>query len=169
MRSQLASKRAGTAKAKERGEIRGTRTKIYKQKGTGRARQGDGKAGHFVGGGVIHGPRPRTFEVKVNKKTRKAALVAALSRRQQEGRLAVIDDMTLAEIKTKRVAGVLSAFEAPKALLCDVANDNLQRSARNLATAHYVGVGQLNVYDILRHDNLLLSKAAVEALTERMG
>ena len=85
VRGQLASRRAGTAKAKERGEITGSRQKRWKQKGTGRARQGDGKAGHFVGGGVIHGPRPRTFEVKVNKKVRKAALCAALSRRQQEG------------------------------------------------------------------------------------
>ncbi len=92
VRAQMAAKRSGTAKVKERGEIVGSTAKVYRQKGTGRARQGDKKGNHCVGGGVAHGPRPRAYNIKVNKKTRRAALCAALSRRQQEGRLVVLMD-----------------------------------------------------------------------------
>ncbi len=169
VRAQLAYKRTGSAKVKERWEIRGSQRKMWKQKGTGRARQGSRKAPHWSGGGVVFGPRPRTFQVKVNKKTRRAALLAALSRRNQEGKLVVIDDMTLDAIRTKRMAGVVQAFESKSTLFCDVPNDKAHLSTRNLSSAHFVPVGQLNVYDVLRHETLLISKAAVDALQERMG
>ena len=144
--AQLAARRCGTAAAKERNAIRGTRQKKWRQKGTGRARQGDGKGVHFVGGGVVHGPRPRSFEKKVNKKTRTAALCAALSRRQQEGRLVVVDSFAVPEIKTKSVASVLSRWDGNKTLIIDSVNENLARSARNLADASYLSTDGLNVY-----------------------
>ena len=169
VRAQLAARRAGTAKTKGRSEINRTGAKAWKQKGTGRARQGDRKAPHWVGGGVVHGPQPRSYVKKVNKKVRAAALYAALSRRAQEGRLHVVDDMALGAIKTKAVANVLAKFAAPKALLVDGDNTNLQLATKNLASAHYLSVGELNVYDILRHDDLLLSKSAVESLQARVG
>lgn len=169
VRAQLASRRAGTAKTKGRSELTRTTAKPWKQKGTGRARQGDRAAPHWVGGGTVHGPTPRSFAVKVNKKIRRAALCAALSRRTQEGRVVVIDDLALERIKTKRVAGIVAGFEAGKALFVDTDNDKLRFSARNLAHAHFLPVGDLNVYDILRHETLLISKAAVEDLQARIG
>mgnify|MGYP001320841840 CR=1 FL=1 len=168
VRNQRAERRAGTAKTKERGEIKGSTAKAWKQKGTGRARQGNKKAPHFVGGGVAHGPRPRSFGVKVNKKTVTAALVAALSRRQQEGRLVVLDKFELAEIKTKNVASVLSTFEINKGLIVDVNNDNLAKSTGNLASSNYLAVDGLNVYDVLKHDTLMMTQEAVQKLEGRL-
>jgi len=169
VRAQLAARRAGTAKVKGRAEVKHTTKKLFKQKGTGRARQGMKSAPHWVGGGVVHGPQPRSFAVKVNKKVRRAALCAALSRRQQEGRLVLIDDLALGQIKTKRVAEIVGRFEAGRALFVDTMNDTLRLSARNMPEAHYLQVGELNVYDILRAETLLMSKAAVEDLHARIG
>jgi len=168
VRAQLAARRAGTASTKTRGDLTRTNMKPWRQKGTGRARQGDKKAPHWVGGGVALGPHPRSFAFKVNKKVKRAALCAALSRRQQEGRLLVIDDLRLPEVKTKRVASALSGFGAPKSLIVDTDNPSLHLSARNLPKAHYLPVGDLNVYDILRHDHLVISRSAAEALQGRM-
>ncbi len=167
--AQLAARRSGTASAKERNAISGTRQKKWRQKGTGRARQGDGKAVHFVGGGVVHGPRPRSFEKKVNKRTRVAALCAALSRRQQEGRLVVLDAFEVAEIKTKSVASALSKWDGTRTLIIDGDNENLAKSAKNLADASYLSTDGLNVYDILLHDTVMVTKAAVEAIEGRLG
>ena len=169
VRAQMAAKRSGTAKTKERGEVRGSRRKMWKQKGTGRARAGDGKAPHWVGGGVAFGPRPRDYDIKVNKKIRRAALRSALSRRQQEGRLVVLEDFELAAIKTRSVVDILSTFEAAKALIVDGPNDNLAKSANNLKTSHYLTVDQLNVYDVLKHDTLMLTRRAIEAIEGRLG
>ena len=168
VRYQLAARRSGTAKAKERWEINKTTAKVWRQKGTGRARQGSKRAPQWVGGGVVFGPKPRDFAPKVNKKVRKAALKAALSRRHQEGALVVVEDFQLPDIKTKRVAEVLTAFEAPKTLIVDVDNEVLGKSARNLGAAKYLPVVGLNVYDILRHDKLILTKAAAEAIEGRL-
>lgn len=168
VRNQRAERRAGTAKTKERGEIQGSTAKAWKQKGTGRARQGNKKAPHFVGGGVAHGPRPRSFGVKVNRKTVKAALIAALSRRQQEGRLVIIDRFDLGEIKTKSVVNVLSTFEVSKGLIVDVTNEKLARSAGNLAHSNYLAVDGLNVYDVLKHDTLMMTQEAVQKLEGRL-
>ena len=169
VRAQMASKRSGNAKVKERGEIRGSRRKLWKQKGTGRARVGDRKAPHWVGGGVALGPRPRDYAIKVNKKTRREALRCALSRRQQEGRLVVLEDFELEAIKTKSVTAVLKAFDASKALIVDGPNETLALSTNNLATSNYLSVDQLNVYDVLLHDTLMVTRRAVEAIEGRLG
>ncbi len=169
VRAQLAASRQGTHDTKERSEVTGSVRKIYKQKGTGRARHGNRKAGIFVGGGTVFGPHPRSYAFKVNKKVRFAALCSALSRRAQEQQVVIIDDLSLPAIKTKQVAGLLTRFEAKKALIVDVPNENLQLSTRNLPNAQYSPVAGLNVYDILKHDTLVLSKAAAAALNERIG
>lgn len=169
VRAQMASKRGGNAKVKERGEIRGSQRKLWKQKGTGRARVGDRKAPHWVGGGVAMGPRPRDYTIKVNKKLRREALRCALSRRQQEGRLLVLEDFELEAIKTKNVTAVLSAFDAQKALIVDGPNDALALSTNNLATSNYLTVDQLNVYDVLLHDTLLVTRRAIEAIEGRLA
>lgn len=169
VRGQMAAKRSGTAKVKERGEVAGTGAKAYRQKGTGRARQGNKKGPHYVGGGVAHGPRVRSYDLKVNKKTRRAALCAALSRRQQEGRLLVIEGFELAQPRTKEVAGMLSHFELDKALIVDGGNANLALGARNLPRANYLDSAGVNVYDILKHDTLVLTRQAVEALERRLA
>jgi large subunit ribosomal protein L4 len=168
VRNQRAERRAGTAKTKERGEIKGSTAKAWKQKGTGRARQGNRKAAHFRGGGVSHGPRPRDFSGKVNRKTVQAALMAALSRRQQEGRLVVVDSFALTEIKTSQVASVLSTFEVSKGLIVDVKNEALAKSANNLANSNYLAVDGLNVYDVLKHDTLMMTQEAVQQLEGRL-
>jgi len=169
VRAQLASKRQGTHATKERSEVAGSVKKIWKQKGTGRARHGSRKAPQFVGGGTVFGPHPRDYSFKVNRKVRTAALISALSRRTGEGKLVVIEDLSLPKIQTKQVAALQTRFEAPKALFVDVENSNFQLSTQNLASAHYIGVGGLNVYDILKYDTLVLSKAAAVALQERIG
>ena len=168
VRAQRAAQRAGTAKTKERSEVLGSRAKAWRQKGTGRARQGSRQAVHWRGGGVVHGPRPRSFAKKVNKKTRRAALCAALSRRQEEGRLLVLDNFTLPQIKTKQVAEVLTRFELNRALIVDVENANLDRSARNMTAVNFLRVSGLNVYDILRHDHIVLTQEAVSAIERRL-
>jgi large subunit ribosomal protein L4 len=168
VRNQRAERRAGTAKTKERGEIKGSTAKAWKQKGTGRARQGNRKAAHFRGGGVSHGPRPRDFSGKVNRKTVQAALMAALSRRQQEGCLVVVDSFALTEIKTSQVASVLSTFEVSKGLIVDVKNEALAKSANNLANSNYLAVDGLNVYDVLRHETLMMTQEAVQQLEGRL-
>ncbi len=169
VRSQLAAARQGTHATKERSDVSGSVKKIYKQKGTARARHGNRKANIFVGGGTTFGPQPREYVLKVNKKVRVAALCSALSRRASENQVIVLEDITLPQIKTKQVAGLLTRFEVKKTLIVDVPNENLELSTRNLPHAQYLPVAGLNVYDILRHDTLVLSKAAVAALSERMA
>jgi large subunit ribosomal protein L4 len=169
VRAQMASKRSGNAKVKERGEIRGSRRKLWKQKGTGRARVGDRKAPHWVGGGVALGPRPRDYAIKVNKKLRREALRCALSRRQQEGRLLVLEDFELEAIKTKNVTAVLTAFDASKALIIDGPNETLALSINNLVASNYLTVDQLNVYDVLLHDTLMVTRRAIAAIEGRLG
>jgi large subunit ribosomal protein L4 len=169
VRAHLAATRQGTHDTKERSEVVGSVRKIYKQKGTGRARHGNRKAGLFVGGGTTFGPHPRSYAIKVNKKVRFAALCSALSRRAEEKQVIVIDDLNLPQIKTRQVAGLLSRFALEKALIVDVPNENLSLSTRNLPNAQYTPVAGLNVYDILKHDTLVLSKAAAAALNERIG
>jgi large subunit ribosomal protein L4 len=169
VRAQLGARRSGTATVKERNAIIGSTAKVWKQKGTGRARQGSKKGPHWVGGGVAHGPSHRSFAKKVNKKTRKAALRAACSRRQQEGKLVVLDGFDLEAPKTKQVCSVLDTFGMSKALIVDLDNANLAKSARNLPSSMFLPVAGVNVYDVLRHDVLVLTKNAAEALQERLA
>ena len=169
VKAQLASRRKGTHKVKNRAEIRGTGAKMYRQKGTGRARHGDEKAPQFRGGGQAFGPKPRDYAYRPTRKMRKGALRSALALKLQEGRLLVVEDFELPEIKTKRLAEVLDRLEVPKSSLIvdEAANDKLRLSARNLAEHQYLPPEGVNVYDLLRHEHLILTKSAVDALVAR--
>lgn len=169
VKAQLASRRSGTAKVKGRSEIAGSRTKIYRQKGTGNARHGAKSAPIFVGGGQVHGPRPRSYAWRPTRKMRLGALRGALSMKLNEGRLVVVDDFELSEIKTKKLAEVLGKLEVGKsAIIVDAKdNNNLRLSARNLPKFSFLPPEGVNLYDLLRHDTLVLTKKAVEALEQR--
>jgi large subunit ribosomal protein L4 len=165
VRAQLAARRSGTACAKTRGEIKHTTKKLYRQKGTGRARQGSGNAPHFVGGGRAFPPKPRSYAMKLNKKTRRAALMSVLSEKVQQGHLKVVDGFELEAIKTKAALGALTTLGAGKALVVDQAgNDNLRLSVRNLRDHKYIAADGLNVYDLLRFDHLVVTRSAIEQI-----
>ena len=166
---QLAKRRAGTHKAKTRAEIARTGAKLYKQKGTGRSRQGSIRAPHHVGGGQAHPPRPRDWAYRPPRKVRIGALVSALSLLVKEGRLTVVDKLAFAEKKTKTAQTVLRALGASKkALVVDAKeNENLKVSVRNLEDALFLPPEGVNVYDLLRHDHLVVSSDAVKALEDR--
>jgi len=163
---QLAKRRAGTASTKRLGEIRGSAKKMWKQKGTGQARQGSKRAPHWVGGGSVFGPKPRSYEYNMPRKAKKLALRSALSLRASESKLVVVDNFDT-DGKTKSVATALAALATgKKALIVDAKNNtNLVRGAKNLATSQWLAPEGLNVYDILRHETVVLTKAAVEQIT----
>ncbi len=176
---QRARRRAGTQKTKVRSEVRGGGRKPFKQKGTGRARQGSNRAAQFPGGGTIHGPTPRDWSYAMPKKKRRAALRSALSLKAQQGTLRVIDSLAFPEIKTKHATKMLGAFNAPKALFVDtttrdegtntpIHNETLRLSVRNLKNAKYLAAEGLNVEDILRYEYLFLSTQAVNAVQEAL-
>jgi len=169
VKAQLASKRSGTAKTKNRAEVSGSTKKIYKQKGTGSARHGDRNAPNFVGGGQVHGPVPRSYAYRPNRKQRIGALASALSMKLKEGRLVVVDAFELADVKTKALAGVLDVLKAGKSsLIVDArGNEKLQLSARNLDKHQYLPPEGVNVYDLLRHETLVLTTSAAQALVAR--
>lgn len=170
VRYQRAARRAGTAKTKERSEVHGTRTKMYKQKGTGNARHGSKRVNVFRGGGQVHGPRPRSYAFHVNKKAMAGALRSALSLRAQSGDLVVLKDLDGLDGKTKTLASSLTKLESPKALLVDASsNEMLRRSARNLADSAFLDEKGLNVYDILRYPRLYISESALRSVEERLG
>jgi large subunit ribosomal protein L4 len=169
VKAQLASKRQGSASAKNRSAVSGSTKKLYKQKGTGRARHGSIRAPVFVGGGQAHPPRPRDWSYRPPRQVRLGALRSALSKFQKEGRLVVVDRFELPEIKTK---GVLTALEALKTerhtLVVDTAsNEKLRLSIRNCKDHQFLPPEGVNVYDLLRHDTLVLSKDAAKALEQR--
>src|SRR5687768_11267594 len=153
VKAQLASRRSGSAKTKNRAEVQGSTKKIYRQKGTGSGRHGDRNAPNFVGGGQAHGPVPHSYAYRPNRKQRIGALASALSMKLKEGRLIVVDAFGLDEIKTKVVAGVLDALKVGKSSLIVDAKDNqkLQLSVRNLDKHQYLPPEGVNVYDLLRH------------------
>jgi len=169
VKAQLASRRQGTHKVKNRAEIRATSAKMYRQKGTGRARHGDEKAPQFRGGGRAFGPKPRDYSYKPPRKMRKGALRSALALKLQEGRLLIVEDFVLAEIKTKNLARVLDTLEVPKSsvIVDGTDNQNLRMSARNLSEHQFLPPEGVNVYDVLRHEHLILTKGAVAALEAR--
>jgi large subunit ribosomal protein L4 len=165
---QLAKRRAGTASTKRMGEVRGTAKKIWKQKGTGQARHGSRQAPIFVGGGSVFGPKPRDYEYDMPRKAKKAALRAALSLRASEQKIVVLDNFNT-DGKTKSVAAAVKALGGNKALIVDAkTNENLVRGAKNLAASQWLAPEGLNVYDILRHDTLVLTKDAAQAVTEAL-
>ncbi len=169
VKAQLASRRSGTKATKERSAVRGSTKKLYKQKGTGNARQGSARAPHHAGGGHAHALEPQDWSYRPPRKVRVAALKSALSLFAKEERLIVVDSFDLSEIKTKAILGALGALKAEKkALVVDSAsNDKLVRSIRNAASHQFLPPEGVNVYDLLRHDHLVVSKEAAKTLEAR--
>jgi large subunit ribosomal protein L4 len=168
---QLAKRRAGTHKVKTRAEIARTGAKLYKQKGTGRARHGSRRANIFRGGGVAFGPHPRDHAVDLPKKVRALGLRCALSSKAAEGKLLVLDEATLAEPKTKALQGALAKLGLGSALVITGAEieRNFDLAARNLPLLDVLPAQGLNVYDILRRDTLVLTQDAVRRIEERLA
>jgi large subunit ribosomal protein L4 len=168
--AQLAAKRSGSASVKRRSDVKGSRAKLYRQKGTGRARKGDIKSPLLRGGGVVFGPSPRDYSKKVLKKVRKLALKMALSCRAQDQQLVVVDKIDLEEIKTKVVAGIVKQIDAEKALIVTgEKNEKLELSSRNLPGVKILQVQGVNVYDILKYPKLVLVQPAIEGIEGRLG
>ena len=167
---QLAKRQSGTHKVKERGEVRGSTAKIYRQKGTGRARHGSKKVSQFVGGGVTFGPVVRTHAFSLPKKVRRLALRCALSSKQSEGKLVILDRAQLQEPKTKTLSDKVKAFGWSSVLIVDSADldENLQLAAGNLGSVDVISSEGANVYDILKRDFLVLTTAAVSDLEGRL-
>lgn len=169
VRAQLASRRSGNASTKGRSETNGTTKKMYKQKGTGSARHGDRGAPNFVGGGQSHGPKPRSYAFRPNRKARIGAMQSALALKLKEGRLTVVENFELAEIKTRSLAAVLAALAVAKgSLIVDSANENLRLSVANLESHQVLPPEGVNVYDVLRHEHLVLTRSAAQALEARL-
>lgn len=168
--AQLAARRAGTADTKTRREISGGGKKPFKQKGTGRARMGSTRSPILRGGGTVFGPHPRSYATKVNRKEMKGALRCALSAKAQENKIILVDELILAEPKTKeflKVAGALGLSEA--LLVTDGAAGNLGLGVRNLDAFKVIPVAGLNVYDVLSYDQLVITRPALEKITEVLG
>lgn len=171
VKAQLASRRAGTHSTKGRSAVAGSKKKIYKQKGTGNARHGNIRAPIFAKGGKVHTPHPRDYSYRPPRKVRAGALCHALSLFVKEGRIKVVDAWQVEEIKTKNVASALGALNANgSSVVVDSANnENLRLSTRNLEKATFLPPEGVNVYDLLRHDTLILTQDAARALEKRLG
>ena len=167
--AQLASRRQGTHAAKERAAVSGSSKKIYKQKGTGRARHGSIRAPIFVGGGRAHPPKPQDFSYRPPRRVRTSALRSALSLLLKEGRLTILENIDLGEVKTKKLAGVLEVLKVDSGALVvdDKTNENLRLSIRNMEHSQFLPPEGVNVYDLLRYQHLVVSKTAAKALEAR--
>ena len=164
---QLANNRQGTQKAKTRSEVSGGGRKPWRQKGTGHARQGSIRAPQWTGGGVVFAQVPRDFDVKMNKKERRAALKSALTSKVQENKLVVVDSLALAEAKTKEMQKVLTNLKADKALVVTADDDQkVVLSARNIADVQTATVNTINVYDVMKHNTVVVTKDAVASIEE---
>ena len=164
---QLANKRQGTQKAKTRSEVSGGGRKPWRQKGTGHARQGSTRAPQWTGGGVVFAPTPRDYSFKLNKKEKRAALKSALSSRVQDNKFIVIDEKNFGEIKTKNFQNMLNNLSVAKALVViEEGNTNAVLSARNIADVKTAGTNTINVYDILKYNTVIVTKAAVATIEE---
>ena len=164
---QLANNRQGTQKAKTRSEVSGGGRKPWRQKGTGHARQGSTRAPQWTGGGVVFAPTPRDYSFKLNKKERRAALKSALTSRVEEKKFIVVDEINFDEIKTKKFQDVLNNLSVSKALVVlEDGNKNAELSARNIADVKTAKTNTINVYDILKYNTVIATKAAVQAIEE---
>ena len=164
---QLANKRQGTQKAKTRSEVSGGGRKPWRQKGTGHARQGSTRAPQWTGGGVVFAPTPRDYSFKLNKKEKRAALKSALTSRVKEKKFIVVDEMKFDEIKTKNFQNALNNLNVSKALVVlEEGNTNAELSARNIPDVKTARTNTINVYDILKYNTVVATKAAVEAIEE---
>ena len=169
VRYQLASRRQGTAAVKNRSAVSGGGKKPYRQKGTGNARQGTIRAPHFVGGGAAFGPQPRSYSFKLNRKVKKAALCSALSARYQGDKLLVVNDLVMESISTKSFDQLIKRFDLEGALIViDQANPAVELSARNLRNVKVLRAEGVNVYDVLKYPNLVLTDAAVNEIEGAM-
>ena len=165
--AQLANKRQGTQKAKTRSEVSGGGKKPWRQKGTGHARQGSTRSPQWTGGGVVFAPVPRDYSFKLNKKEKRAALKSALTNAVNTNKLIVVDELKLAEIKTKAFANVMSNLSVDKGLVVLAENDaNVVLSARNMATVQTTLTNELNVYDLMKAKKVVLTKDAVAKIEE---
>ena len=165
--AQLANKRQGTQKAKTRSEVSGGGRKPWRQKGTGHARQGSTRSPQWKGGGVVFAPTPRDYTIRLNKKEKRAALKSALTSRVQDNKFIVLDELKLDEIKTKKFQNVMDNLKVSKALVVLADNDqNTVLSARNIADVKTSQVGSINVYDILKYNTVVATKAAVASIEE---
>ena len=165
--SQLANKRQGTQKAKTRSEVSGGGRKPWRQKGTGHARQGSIRAPQWTGGGVVFAPVPRDYSFKLNKKEKRAALKSVLTSRVNENKFIVLDELKLDEIKTKKFVEVMNNLKVAKALVVtDGADQNVVLSARNVKNIKTASTNTINVYDILKYDTVVATKAAVATIEE---
>ena len=165
--AQLANKRQGTQKAKTRSEVSGGGRKPWRQKGTGHARQGSTRAPQWTGGGMVFAPTPRDYTIKLNKKEKRAALKSALTSRVNDSKFIVVDDLSFDEIKTKNFKKVLDNLKVSKALVVlDEASNNAALSARNLPAVKTAKVNTINVYDILKYNTVVATKAAVAQIEE---
>jgi large subunit ribosomal protein L4 len=170
VRYQQAKRRAGTYVVKRRADVAGGGRKPFRQKGTGRARQGTTRAPQMRGGGVVFGPEPRSYAFKLNKKERTAALRCALTARAQEGAIVIVDELNLPEAKTRHVVDFLERFSLESAAVVTVdRNETVERSSRNLSSVTVLPVAGLNVYDILKRNHLVMTRAAVDAVVARLG
>ena len=165
--SQLANKRQGTQKAKTRSEVSGGGRKPWRQKGTGHARQGSTRAPQWTGGGVVFAPTPREYTIKLNKKERTPALKSVLTAKVQENKFIVLDELKLDEIKTKKFQAVLNNLNVNKAMVVLNDNDkNVVMSAKNIPNVITAQTNTINVYDILKYNTMIVTKAAVETIQE---
>ncbi len=165
--AQLANKRQGTQSAKTRAEVRGGGIKPWRQKGTGRARQGSIRAPQWIHGGIVFAPKPRDYRVSVPKSMRRVAMKSALTCKVQENEMIVLENLSFEAPKTKEVVKMLNAFETKKTLIVVAeSNENVYKSVRNIQGVSVVPVNNINVYDILKYENLMITKEAVSKIEE---
>ncbi|MDD7306588.1 MAG: 50S ribosomal protein L4 [Peptoniphilaceae bacterium] len=168
VKNQLANKRQGTQSAKTRAEVRGGGRKPFRQKGTGRARQGSIRAPHFTGGGIVFAPKPRNYRYSLPKKIRRLALYSVLTSKFRDGELVVVDQLKLEDYKTKNAVEILANLDASKKAYVVIAenDDKVYRSFRNIEGADVQTANLINVYDLLRHEKLVITKDAIAKLEE---
>ncbi len=168
VKNYLANQRQGTQSTKTRSEVRGGGIKPWRQKGTGRARQGSIRATQWIKGGIALGPKPRDYRYSLNKKVKKLAMISALSSKAAANEIIVVDDIALDEIKTKKISGMLKNLnvESKALIITNEKNDNVVRSAKNIAGVATTFTGSMNVYDILKYDVMVITKDAVSKIEE---
>ena len=165
--AQLANKRQGTQSAKTRAEVRGGGIKPWRQKGTGRARQGSIRAPQWIKGGVVFAPKPRDYRMSIPKTMRRVAITSALTSKVADNNMIVLESLELAAPKTKEMVNVLNAFEAKKTLIVTAeSNENVYKSARNIQGVAVLPVNNINVYDLLKFEKLIITKEAVNKIEE---
>ena len=165
--AQLANKRQGTQSAKTRAEVRGGGIKPWRQKGTGRARQGSIRAPQWIKGGIVFAPKPRDYRMAIPKSMKKVAMLSALTSKVQDGQMVVVDDLAFDSIKTKNVVNMLNAMEAKKTLIITAeSNEVVYKSARNIEGVAVMPANNINVYDLLKFEKVVMTKDAVSKIEE---